>query len=240
MFDALPRLQLLKKSGWFDKVDWFVVPRYKHGFQKDTLRLLGIDESKIIEGHQETHIRADNLLAPSFVRHNGHIPKWSCDFLRNHFLPLATAQSHTYSYVYISRNDSSSRNVINESELTSMLDEYGFKKVELGSMSFAEQVSLFASAKVIIGPHGAGLANLVFCKKGTTVIELFAEDYVFPLYYDLANKVELNYDYLICSADAKANNAKQGMKLNLYVDLSKLQTKLDALLETYAVKSMGV
>jgi capsular polysaccharide biosynthesis protein len=121
-----------------------------------------------------------------------------------------------------------------------MLDEFGFKTIELGSLSFAEQVSLFASAKVIIGPHGAGLANLVFCRKGTTVIELFADDYVFPLYYDLANKVELKYDYLICSSDAKATNVKQGMKLNMYVDLDRLKPKLESLLELYSSRSLGV
>lgn len=238
LFDALPRIHLLKKSGWFDKVDWFIVPSHKRGFQKDTLRLLGIDESKIVEGHRETHIQADTMLVSTYVRYYGHIPEWACKFLRESFLQIKTPEVNTYSYIYISRNDSNIRYVMNEPALLSVLDEYGFKKVELGALSFAEQVSLFASAKVIVAPHGAGLANLVFCKKGTSVIELFAEDYVIPLYYDLANKVELNYNYLICESDAKANNVKQGMRLNILVDLKKIKVTLSSTLELHSAKSM--
>jgi capsular polysaccharide biosynthesis protein len=42
----------------------------------------------------------------------------------------------------------------------------------LSKLSFINQVSIFNNAKFIIGLHGAGFANLVFCKKNTFVLEI--------------------------------------------------------------------
>jgi len=36
----------------------------------------------------------------------------------------------------------------------------------------SEHIQLFSSAAVVVGPHGAGFANLVFCAEGTGVIEI--------------------------------------------------------------------
>jgi len=43
----------------------------------------------------------------------------------------------------------------------------------LGTMSVLEQIELFSNADVVIGTHGAGLANILFCKPNTKVIEIF-------------------------------------------------------------------
>lgn len=231
LFDALPRIHFLQKSGWFNKVDWFVVPCYKHGYQRDTLRLLGIGKEKVIEGHQETHIQADTVIASSYARHGEHIPSWLCDFLRKSFLDIVKPDLDAPSHIYISRNDTGSRVVMNEPELFALLEERGFRKVTLSNLAFLEQVKVFASAKFIVAPHGAGLANLVFCEKGTTVIELFADGYVLPLYYDLATKVGLNYRYMVCQEDTEVSEVRQAMKLNIRVDLTKFKAKLDQLLD---------
>ena len=42
----------------------------------------------------------------------------------------------------------------------------------LGNFHFKEQIEIFNNAEIIIGLHGAGFANLCFCKKGTKVLEL--------------------------------------------------------------------
>jgi hypothetical protein len=50
----------------------------------------------------------------------------------------------------------------NETEVESGLKSYGFKTYLLEKMSLREQVILFAQAKIVIAPHGAGLTNLIF------------------------------------------------------------------------------
>ena len=43
--------------------------------------------------------------------------------------------------------------------------------VKLHELKFIDQVNLFYNADCVVGLHGAGFVNLVFCKHGTKVIE---------------------------------------------------------------------
>ena len=47
-----------------------------------------------------------------------------------------------------------------------------FRVVELEREPLPQQARLFASARVVIGAHGAGLSNAVFCAPGTLVVEI--------------------------------------------------------------------
>jgi capsular polysaccharide biosynthesis protein len=40
-------------------------------------------------------------------------------------------------------------------------------------LPFAEQVAAFAGASHVVGVHGAGMTNAVFCSPGTAVLEIF-------------------------------------------------------------------
>jgi capsular polysaccharide biosynthesis protein len=50
---------------------------------------------------------------------------------------------------------------------------------------------------VVVGAHGAGLANLLFCTPGTKVLELFAPRCVNLCYWVISNHAGLNYHYLL-------------------------------------------
>ncbi|MDQ3726423.1 MAG: glycosyltransferase family 61 protein [Actinomycetota bacterium] len=76
--------------------------------------------------------------------------------------------------LFISRASAASRRVVNEAELAPVLAEHGFEVVDPAGMSIAEQVALFSRASAVVGPHGAGLTNLLFSPPGTQVVELFA------------------------------------------------------------------
>jgi capsular polysaccharide biosynthesis protein len=65
--------------------------------------------------------------------------------------------------------------------------------VQAEALTWAEQINAFRGAKVVVGPHGAGLANLMFCRPGTTVVELFNRSYVNGLYWRLAALRGLDY-----------------------------------------------
>ncbi|MDQ2752720.1 MAG: glycosyltransferase family 61 protein, partial [Bacteroidota bacterium] len=129
-------------------------------------------------------------------------------------------------FVYISRNDSQKRRVLNEEALMQTIGKYGFQSFKLSNLSFQEKITLFSNAEIIVATIGAGQINLVFCKKNTHVIELMAEDFAQPIFNDLANKVGVKYDYLICKSGGKAHNFKQGEKLNLIVNIEEVERKL--------------
>lgn len=63
-------------------------------------------------------------------------------------------------------------------------------------MSLLEQIQLFANAEIVIGPHGAGMANILFCDPGTKVVELFSRDMRNYCMLNIAEIVGLDYWYL--------------------------------------------
>ena len=229
LIDVLPRIHLLKESGWYEKVDWFLVPSYRIDFQIDTLKLLGIDQSKVIIAREPFHLQADNLISTSNPRGQKSylIPDWMHQFLRESFLTQELSNYDDYSLLYISRKDSKVRNVTNESELIQLLHQYGFKSVELSKFNFLEKVKLFSSAKMIISAHGAGLTNLLFARANSVFIELYSEGFVNTVFYNIARITGMDYHYLICRSKTKSKIRTQAIKEHTTVNLNDLKRILD-------------
>ena len=76
--------------------------------------------------------------------------------------------------IYIDRGDSKVKNrqIVNEEEIKEYLKKKNFKFIKLSNCSFKKQIKLFSKAKCVIGLHGAGFVNIIFCKKGTKIVEL--------------------------------------------------------------------
>ena len=79
--------------------------------------------------------------------------------------------------IFIDSSDSSQRIkklrlIINENEVKSFLINKGFESIILGNFHFSDQIKIFNNAEIIIGLHGAGFANMCFCKPGTKIIEI--------------------------------------------------------------------
>nr|WP_285854233.1 glycosyltransferase family 61 protein [Paenibacillus elgii] len=230
MFDVLPRIHLLRLSGI--RIDKYVLNRQEmFPFQEETLAVLGIPNKKIIDSPID--LQARKLVVPSLITRyilTPHtevrpdvIPKWACDFLRKEFLPPHDNDcSENNEYIYISRENAKYRKVINEEEIINHLNKFGFKKVTLESMKVTQQVQLFSCAKFIIAPHGAGLTNLVFCKPGTKVIELFNPYYMPSYYWMISNHIHLNYFYLVNEAE-QLNSASSDYKVNIDKLLETIQ-----------------
>ena len=230
LIDVLPRIHLLRQAGLFDKVDWFVVPSYKISFQKETLSLLGIPPDKIIEGTDQLHIQADLLVSSSHPRgEKSHImPNWLVQFYRDTFMSIPSGKLFP-PYVYVSRRDSSMRQVTNEAALIELLKLYGFEVYELSKLSFLEKKDLFAHARVVVSASGAGLTNVLFCQPGATLVEFFPEGFVNTHYYDLARANAMHHYFLLSKSLAPSKTAKKGQSEDLTIDLPALQEILDEL-----------
>ena len=70
------------------------------------------------------------------------------------------------------------RDVKNEEELLRLLQSYGFLEVSMEKLGLREQLALSANAECIVGPHGAGMAHVLFARLGSLVVEFFPPGYV--------------------------------------------------------------
>jgi capsular polysaccharide biosynthesis protein len=82
-------------------------------------------------------------------------------------------------------------------EIWAQLQNRGFESVKCEKLSVQEQAEVFSSAEVVVGAHGAALTNLVFCRPGTRVVELFSPTYVNPCYRDLCVAAGLRHAAVI-------------------------------------------
>jgi hypothetical protein len=219
LFDVLPRLQLVESSGLKPSR---IYASLRHGFQRDTLLQLGYTPDTIIDAAVIPHVSATEMVVPSLPGTPGVMPDWVCRFLREKLLPTTAACDGNRLRIYISRASARNRRVVNEPRLLGLLERYDFMVVRLETLSFAEQVRLFQSAGCVVAPHGAGLANLVFCQRGASVVEILPSQETNLCYWLLSQQVSLTYHYVLGSAGGAANDIE--------VDLDKLERTLEAAL----------
>lgn len=106
--------------------------------------------------------------------------------------------------VFIHRNENSPRGFMNYEHLYKQLemdiyDKFGYYfTVHYGEDSLLEQILLFRRAVAVIGVHGAGLSNLIYCQSSTIVIEIPAYPLKVSVYSRLASM--LNFDYWVVPA----------------------------------------
>jgi len=99
--------------------------------------------------------------------------------------------------IFVSRADSAARPMRNEAELSVRLAELGIVTITPGAMPLEDQIRHFHAARLVVGPHGAGLANIVFCLPGSVMYELMPEhwtdSFVGPSINLFAQTAGMNY-----------------------------------------------
>lgn len=180
--EVLSRLAMLEMSGV--EYDYLYVSTRKP-FMRESLALWGVDSRKIITPEQAECIQAEELIVPSLVskidkgytRYASYAPDYLLTYVKHKLLnnldQLNIENPFYQERIFISRKDSQVRRATNEDSVIEILQAKGFKSYELTKLSFIQQLQLFSSAEMIIGAHGAGLVNTLFCQEGTKVIELF-------------------------------------------------------------------
>ncbi len=220
MFDVLPRLELLSLAGWQpDDFETIVVNASRSAFQRESLQRLGVTRWTEPRSDGRLHVEAGQLVVPSVVGESGIAPPWACDFLRRTF--LSDDPGRPTRRLYISRADASTRRVVNEEEVIQALEQFGFEPITLSGRTVAAQADLFASAELIVAPHGSSLANAVFATAGAALIEIYPRTFVNPCFWHLANVVGVRHFALFATPVPKGQRAWPGSE-DMYVETTPL------------------
>jgi len=217
MFDVLPRFGLLQKIQI--PIDTYLI-NCERSFQQESIEILGIPFEKVISPKVNTHIEAERLVVPSLPGYISYMTKFSCDFLRSIFLNDDSFEIGRC--IYVTRKDALTRRLLNEDRVLDILEKYGFESVELTGISIIEQAKIFASAKIIVSPHGAGLTNIVFCSKNSYVIEFMPDSYTNLCFQRLSGLLTLRY-YALSAKTFVNSHLGRLMNHDHYVDTEKLE-----------------
>ncbi|MCZ6898681.1 MAG: glycosyltransferase family 61 protein [Bacteroidetes bacterium] len=170
-----------------------IVPQTLSPWQRESLKLMGIPSSRLMPFDGQDW-RLKNLYFPSIGDFSPHQINW----VRGKLLKgLEGYNKETGGLFYISRSDANHRKVVNEEEVADFLENLGFQVLTLTGMPLSEQLELFASAKVVIGPHGAGLTNMLVAPAKSTLVELMPDDEVNHCFWLLTNALKQDYTFVV-------------------------------------------
>jgi len=245
IIDCYSRIFSFKKSFKFHKnLNCIVICEIKiKNILEELLNYLNID-LPIIELKRDTIYKFENSIIQSNRNFKRTINLYRKFFLDNKIVP--------YKKIFISKNDSLNRKILNEIEIINFLKKKGFEIFTLSGMCLKEQIQLFSSSNIIISMHGAALTNLMFCKEKTTVIEVtgnFLKDksdwfskknstefnsYTRSMYNKLSKEAGLNHFYYFSEMEnlhERINldyDFEKFTKTNLIVDLEKFKTIINS------------
>jgi capsular polysaccharide biosynthesis protein len=197
------------------------------GFQRETLELLGYGPDDWVEWEYAV-ADVDELVIPSVRReiNRGALSPVAVDWLRDRMRPVVRERVDLDRFadrVYISRDDATRRRVINEDELVAELEAHGFERYYLAEMSTAETMGLMMQDEIVVGPHGAGLTDIIFADDAAVIELCRGERPDSRAYYTLASQVGLRHRTVPGAVDGSA------LRADVDAVVAAVKTELDAL-----------
>ncbi|GEM_PF-1018088 len=192
LIEFIPRFWTLDQFDIDERIP-LIVNAKLHPNLIEALEMCNSSRRPIICIHDGMRYRVKRLLVPSnlsFIPLDGKkgaetgslgaIPPLAIQFLRQKFSHNMRKRDYGMGHLlYIHRKEALYRRPVNEKEVEETFVKYGFLSLNPAELSFSEQVALFSSARVIAGPGGAGLVNMIFAPNTTIILPLTATAYSF-------------------------------------------------------------
>jgi hypothetical protein len=124
--------------------------------------------------------------------------------------------------LYISRTDAVDRRVANEDDVLRAVGDLGFERVTLSGLGVLEQIRLFQTADIVLAPHGAGNANMLFAPADAMLLELMGPVLYSACFMVVTSSIGQLYGYVGCPQRGR----------DLVVDPSAVRTVLERLIRT--------
>lgn len=204
--DDLPRLALLKECPPETQI---LARGPLRDYQKASLQMLGVLER--VRETSERHLIVEDYYFSSPTSMTGCTNPYAVQWLRNQYLPLM-ARVETPKKFFIQRRGKT-RGIINQEEIAHYFRMKGWAVIDLEELSLCEQIALFHYAEEIVGEHGAGLTNLIWCRSGCRVLELCADNFLNGCYEGISQCLELEHSFKLYRA---------GSRNEIFIDISEL------------------
>jgi capsular polysaccharide biosynthesis protein len=188
LLESTPRWKMMQAAKHLD-YDHVLLHNPPANFQDEILDRLNVPATKRLRCSKNFIHQFERLVVPAMPYPLWQIPPWVCDWVRSLFPERGGGPEK----IYLSRRGTQRRRLVNEAELEAALESRGFFCAQPEKLSVAGQAKLFGSAKFVVSPHGAGLANLVFTPPGALLVELFHPDNQNQTYRNLAAACGLRY-----------------------------------------------
>jgi hypothetical protein len=178
IMDYLPKAVIAEAVGF---TGIYFVPKLL-GFIQESLHMLGISPSRLIE-YDGTLSRISSLIVTEAIEGFKELPHYPAlvQEVRTRLIAASERKPKGASFerIYIARKiPDRPRKVVNELKLMEILARFEFRKIYMEEFSLREQIGIASSARILVGPHGAGMVHALFMPKNSLVIEFFSPHYI--------------------------------------------------------------
>lgn len=235
LFEMCYEIALLKSLPDWPSLEAIITNVIDLPFQEELLDIAEIPKNKRVQLSSDLNVKVNVLYVCSHEMYGVQpIPKWVADSARSLVLGRPDSDKGRLSThekrIYVSRGGMSRRALVNEGEVMELLSKHGFEVIYPEKCTVKEQARIFRDAGCVVAAHGAGLANVVFCRWGARVLEIrapFLPQYA--MYGVLATQCGLEYHWLDCNV-WKPKRMRSAIDPELWVDVEELAEKLQGFL----------
>lgn len=204
MIEGMPRLMQGMELLGDEAHKWSVHSLMRPAMAEQIVALLGL------RGAVFGDARASTVLIPRPTACGGELNGRWVRRIRPRFVVFDL--NLTKKMIVCKRGEGSARALTNHQEVVSAVRALWKGEVleHTGGSSFADQMRLFASSDGVLGPHGAGLSNMVFMRSGSLVIEVLptlGSNRLNPCYIVLAYTLRHRYFGLHGEFDASGQGS---------------------------------
>ena len=218
LLSSLSRVSLLKEANSFNKDDLFFINSLNK-YEADGFFKIGM---RYVQPNNDKWWKCKNLTISSPMSNDSITSPIGCKYLRDN---LTTDRKSSIEKVAIRRK--SGRTIVNDKDVYEYLESIGYVSIYCEDYSFEDQISLFNGAKYVVSPHGAGLANIVFCREGTKVLELLSPSYLNACFRKVAAYSGLDYYFLIGEGEI---SLEENPKSDILIDMNKLKKTIERMI----------
>jgi capsular polysaccharide biosynthesis protein len=194
MTDTLPMLLREQQiTGRLARFENFLMHPHIKRFHWESLEALGLDPKKVKLLEKGRGYRCEKLIFHTPHHVSGRPPAPVLKKVAGLFFRPDPGRQNSFPRLAIFRKGVQSRSFLHPEELEEVLSRRGFIFYDPEQHSIQEQARMFHGARVVLAAHGSALTNLIFCRRGTKVIELFSSRYVNPCYRHIAQQLGLEH-----------------------------------------------
>ncbi len=234
LLENLPQLTALRKCG--DGQTAILTNKTLTSFQIQSLELCGVLDSSVMRATQD-FLRIDNFYfatlrsAASSLGERDPVGRRGLVSLLKKNIRNRKGSSDEKK-VFLTRQHMETRVISNISQLETLFEKYGIETFDPGKHDFEYCVNFFRQAKLIVAPHGAALANMVFAESCTIVEMLCGEKEKADFFYYTAMEFGLKYETFLCNRDCEFERENDKIQEAWSVDIDLFEEMLIKLCQT--------
>lgn len=228
--DLVPRLLILRNS--IDDFDerTIIIHSPLNRYQASTFEFLKI-KNRVIQLKTMDGARVSNLVCTDLVHDlRQNIKRFKVQLLKDSILPLVV-ETKNQRKIYVVRGNQKNRRIIGEEKLVEALRGQNIEIVDPSKITIKDQIQIFYESSLVISPHGAGLTNILFCRKSTKVIEIRSSIHPPAFFENISIKNNLKFDNVVIDPEMVKIKKHLANKQNLELHDRDIKIILDRINE---------